>query len=146
VDIGKADYVRSVNLLSFHGSPKEIEMNFQRSLCASAFAFVVFAAPACMSGQQQAITPEGTMTNSRQAAGPPTPLATIPPVQSGKSPEVLREEHAALIADTDKLAALVAELKTELLATNGMTLSLNAVKKAAEIEKLSHSMKKRLKS
>jgi len=121
-------------------------MRFQSSLYAAAFAALTFAGPVCMLGQQQTVTPEGTIANSRQAAGPPTPLSTIPPVQNAKSPQVLREEHAALVADTDKLAALVAELKTELLATNGMTLSTTAIKKAAEIEKLSHRIKNRLKS
>ncbi len=86
------------------------------------------------------------MTNSRQAAGPPPPLETIPPVSSGKSSEVLRQEHDTLIADTEKLAVLVNELKTQLLAGNGNTLSVASVKKAAEIEKLSRSIKNRLKS
>ncbi len=123
-----------------------MDVNLQRSLYTAALILAGIFLPTCLAAQQQAVTPEGTMTNSRQAAGPPTPLQTFPAVSSGKSPEVLRQEHAALVADADKLSALVADLKTELLATNGMTLSVGAARKAEEIEKLARSMKKRLKT
>ena len=84
--------------------------------------------------------------NAQQGSGPPAAPFGIAPVSSGKSPSAMHQDQAALIADSNKLAALVDELRAELRATNGETLSVKAVKKAEEIEKLSRSMKKRLSS
>ena len=49
-----------------------------------------------------------------------------------------------LIEDTDKLLALAKQLKEEVDKSNGGTLPIDAVKKAAEIEKLAKSVKSKL--
>jgi hypothetical protein len=49
-----------------------------------------------------------------------------------------------IIADSAKLLALAQELKAEVDKSNKNTLSLNVVKKAEEIEKLSKSIKERM--
>lgn len=49
-----------------------------------------------------------------------------------------------IIADSAKLLALAQELKAEVDKSNKNTLALNVVKKAEEIEKLSKSIKERM--
>ena len=55
------------------------------------------------------------------------------------------EMHRRVLADAGKLAQLSAELKVELDGTPGDQLSLGAIRKAAEIEKLARSVKDGLK-
>ena len=59
----------------------------------------------------------------------------------------LREDdrRKRLVADTDKLVALTGELKSELEKASKDELSLDVVRKAAEIEKLAHDVKERMK-
>jgi nitric oxide reductase activation protein len=72
-----------------------------------------------------------------------------------KSPEVREQErqqakamnkerHENLKRDADKLLQLATELKLYVDKTNDQTLSLDVVKKAEEIEKLSRSVQKKM--
>ncbi len=54
-----------------------------------------------------------------------------------------RRKH--LMSDTNKLLQLSTELKTEVEKTSKDELSLDVVRKAAEIEKLAHDVKERMK-
>jgi hypothetical protein len=56
------------------------------------------------------------------------------------------ERRAVLKTDADRLLKLAEELKRSVGQTDENVLSLDAVKKAAEIEKLAHSLKGRMKS
>jgi hypothetical protein len=56
------------------------------------------------------------------------------------------ERHKRLAADTAKLVELTNELKTEVDKASKDELSLDVVRKAAEIEKLAHDVKERMKS
>jgi hypothetical protein len=62
--------------------------------------------------------------------------------------EKMREEERRkrLIADTAKLVQLTNELKTEVDQASKDELSLDVVRKAAEIEKLAKDVKDRMKS
>ncbi len=55
------------------------------------------------------------------------------------------ERQKKLIADTDQLLALATELKAEVDKTDKYTLSLDVVKRTAEIEKLAKSIRERMK-
>jgi hypothetical protein len=56
------------------------------------------------------------------------------------------ERQAVLKTDADKLLKLAEELKRSVDQANESALSLDAIKKAGEIEKLAHSLKGRMKS
>jgi hypothetical protein len=55
------------------------------------------------------------------------------------------ERQKRLVADTNKLLALVADLKQQLETTNKDAASVDVVKKTEEIEKLAKSVKDRMK-
>lgn len=75
---------------------------------------------------------------------PPEPMAGPNP----RRLEHMREDdrHKRLVADTEKLIQLTNELKADLDKTSKDELSLDVVRKAAEIEKLAHDVKERMKS
>jgi hypothetical protein len=56
------------------------------------------------------------------------------------------DRHKQLVEDTDKLLAMAKELKEEVDKSNKDTLSVDVVKKAAEIEKLAKNVKDRMRS
>ena len=59
--------------------------------------------------------------------------------------KVNEERQAALKSDTEKLLKLAIELKAYVDKSNEHVLSLEVVNKAAEIEKLAHSVKEKMK-
>ena len=75
---------------------------------------------------------------------PPIPLAGI----NARKIEHMREDerHKRLVADTTKLLELTNELKTEIDKASKDELSLDVVRKAAEIERLARDVKERMKS
>ena len=56
------------------------------------------------------------------------------------------ERRKRLMSDTEKLLQLSTELKSEVEKTSKDELSIDVVRKAAEIEKLAHDVKERMKS
>jgi hypothetical protein len=56
------------------------------------------------------------------------------------------DRQKQLVEDTDKLLAMAKELKEEVDKSNKDTLSVDVVKKAAEIEKLAKNVKDRMRS
>jgi len=56
------------------------------------------------------------------------------------------DRQKRLVQDTDKLLALAKDLKEQVDKSNEDTLSVDVVKKAAEIEKLAKSVKDRMRS
>jgi hypothetical protein len=56
------------------------------------------------------------------------------------------QRQKQLISDSDKLVKLATDLKQQIDNTPAETLSADSVKKAAEIEKLAHSLRQRLKN
>ena len=93
---------------------------------------------------------------------PPSPQIGGPPDASGRRPgdevsEAQKEMLAKLqkrrnearqqdiVRDTGRLLALATELKSEVDKTNKDVLSLDVIKKADEIEKLSKSIKEKMK-
>lgn len=53
-------------------------------------------------------------------------------------------QHKALVSDTDKLLKLASELNAEIGNGNASSLSLDQLRKVAEIEKLAHSVKDKM--
>lgn len=74
----------------------------------------------------------------------PNPLGPANAARLAKMRE--DERHKRLLADTEKLVALTGELKADVEKASKNELSLDVVRKAAEIEKLAHDVKERMKS
>jgi hypothetical protein len=74
---------------------------------------------------------------------PPDPMLRQQQQRMEKARNVDRQKQ--LEQDTDKLLALAKALKEEVSKSNKDTLSVDVVKKAAEIEKLAKSVKDRMK-
>ena len=101
-----------------------------RGIIAAALCF------ACLS------TPAGA-----QAAAKPVPADEPTTVSVPQHPPTDREmRDAQIAADTEKLYQLARELKVELDKSTKDTLSLTVIKKAAEIERLAHSLGERMKT
>ncbi len=78
------------------------------------------------------------------------PTESPDPFNSAASPRIEKmredERHKKLMSDAQRLIALTGELKAELDKASKDELSLDVVRKAAEIEKLAHDVKERMKS
>jgi hypothetical protein len=114
-----------------------------RTVASVALLVIAAAAPAL---SQQGSTPEGTLPHDVAPVARPISVTEVTPPRSAQTPEALRQQREALFADIDKLIRLSNELKSELDAAPPNTLPVLPIKKAEEIEKLSHSIRKRLKS
>jgi hypothetical protein len=55
-------------------------------------------------------------------------------------------QHKSLVEDTDKLLKLVTELNSEISRTNTSTLTPEQLRKVAEIEKLAHNVKDKMRT
>ena len=55
------------------------------------------------------------------------------------------ERYKRMVSDTEKLLALSTELKADVDKTTKNEMSVDVIKKAAEIEKLAHDVKERMK-
>jgi hypothetical protein len=65
-----------------------------------------------------------------------------PEVAQAKLLRIQRQKH--LMSDSDKLVKLAADLKQQIDSTPAGMLSADSAKKAAEIEKLAHSLRQQL--
>jgi hypothetical protein len=94
-------------------------------------------------GQMQQVP---TMQQPRPPFGePPNPTDPMERQRQEKMEKARNNDRQKqLEKDTDKLLALAKELKEEVGKSNADTLSVDVVKKAAEIEKLAKSVKDRM--
>jgi len=93
----------------------------------------VAAVPAPQPTQESPVV-QNVVEKTEAPAPPPAPLRPMTP------------QEQQLEKDSTRLLALVRELKEEVAKAGIDTLSLNALRKAEEIERLSKSLKERLKS
>ncbi len=106
----------------------------------------------------RANAPQMTTPNQRNSPSQPPPSipsaapATDPGDPFRASMEARRlkmqndDRHKRLVADTEKLLSLSTELKDDVSKTTKNELSLDVIKKAAEIEKLARDVKERMRS
>ncbi len=123
-------------------------VSFGRSLPALLVTplLLLALAPAPAGARQTAQEAPGYNHTHVPGVGPlePDPAAGSNSVKMAHLREDDRRKH--LLADTAKLLQLSTELKDELDKTTKDQLSLDVVRKAAEIEKLAHDVKERMKS
>jgi hypothetical protein len=96
------------------------------------------------------------LTEGQQLPAPSPPWANQMPEPSQRAGDSqltaqqdklrLAARQKRLVADTDRLLSLAADLKSQVAnSSNTNTFSVDEIKKAGEIEKLAHSVKQRLK-
>ena len=121
-----------------------------RRLAISGLITVSFVAVAAAAGQT--VQQPGLPSASQPHAGLPSAApADAPNPMAGPNASKLEhmredERHKRLATDTAKLVELTNQLKEEVEKTSKDELSVDVVKKAAEIEKLAHDVKERMKS
>jgi ATP-dependent helicase/DNAse subunit B len=68
-----------------------------------------------------------------------------PPLKQSQVSQMLRDDHKKSLEDASRLMELAAELKIEIEKKDPGVLSLSAVKKAEEIERIARRIKSRMK-
>ena len=122
-------------------------------VCFSLAVCVVIGVPARAGAPQTG----GSTQRNTPSQPPPVMPSAGSSVDSGPDPfragmEARRlkmandDRHKRLVADTEKLLSLSTELKEDVSKTTKNELSLDVIKKAAEIEKLAHDVKDRMRS
>jgi len=92
-----------------------------------------------MPGGAQSGTGVGTNPNVE----PPDPLADK--MEAGRARALADDRHKKMVSDTDKLLQLATELKSEVDKSTKDEMSITVIRKAADIEKLAHDVKERMK-
>ena len=112
--------------------------------CAVVGALLITACPLGVSGWQA--RPGETQPLTDPAADHDRQV-TVNDSAEVRQAQLLRvQRQKQLISDSDKLLKLATDLKQQIDDTPAETLSADSVKKAAEIEKLAHSLRQRLKN
>lgn len=102
---------------------------------------IVLAATAGVSKAQQIHLPPA-VSQSQSMGGMPT--TTGDPIQKQQAIAANQQRQVEIRRDTDKMAELTQELK-DYLAKNDQVMSLDAIKKVEQIEKLAKSVKGKMK-
>ncbi len=117
---------------------------------ALALLLAVGAAPAPVRARQ--IAPQQPLTMPGRPISQPNPLDNdVDPAMNARMQEQRQraledDRHRRLVADASKLLQLATELKTDMDKSTKNEMSIAVIDKAAEIEKLSHDMKERMKN
>jgi outer membrane murein-binding lipoprotein Lpp len=91
-----------------------------------------------------AIGTPGTLPPLDSPAVPPDPMRAR--MDAERMKEMNDDRHKKLAADVDRLLALTNELKSDVDKANKDELSVQVIRKAAEIEKLAHDVQSRMKN
>ena len=107
-------------------------------------------ATAPAAGQFQGGFPQPGLQPGQQGRGnngnrPDASDETSKRVQEGQAKARENERQKRLVADSEKLLALATELHEEVLKTDKNILSVEVIRKATEMEKLSRDLKERMK-
>ena len=129
-----------------------ISSRLGRVLCVAALGLPLWPLTAGEGQSIQASEPPPIQTSpgssrSKLGSDPLDPANPMGPANAARVEHMREEErHKKIVADTAKLVALTNELKTEVEKASKDELSLDIVRKAAEIEKLARDVKDRMKS
>ena len=110
------------------------------SLLALAFSIASAACGTC-AAQQIHLPP--SVSGSQSMGGMPT--TTGDPIQKQQAIAANQQRQIEIRRDTEKMAELTQELKEYLAKTEPGVMSLDAIKKVDQIEKLAHSVKGKMK-
>lgn len=108
-----------------------------------AFAFCMSLLSAGFASAQQIHLPPG-ISQGPERGGPPV-VTTDDDVQQQQAKAANLQRQIEIKRDTDKMAELTQELKEYLDKNQPTMMSVDAIKKAEQIEKLAHNVKSKLK-
>lgn len=112
---------------------------YRSTLLVAALATIVASAGVCKA-QQIHLPPS---VSQSQGMGTP-PVTPNDPVQRQQAIAANAQRQLEIRRDTDKMAELTQELK-DYLAKNDQVMSVDAIKKVEQIEKLAHSVRGKMK-
>jgi len=111
--------------------------------------FVSLCAARCASAQNAHVPLPQNVPQSQDLTIGSRPIAppvfTQDEVQKRQAIAANRQREVEIRRDTEKMAELMQELKDYLVKTNPSVMSVDAIKKAEQIEKLAHSVKSKMK-
>jgi TolA-binding protein len=102
---------------------------------------ILFGASAAAAGQGVHLPP--TITQPQGTGSPP--VGTGDDAQRQQAIAANQQRQIDIRRDTEKIAELTQELKEYLAKTDQGVMSVDAIKKAEQIEKLAHSVKSKMK-
>jgi hypothetical protein len=95
-------------------------------------------------GAQEPVTPPPAMPGISQPSDTPEPVRAH--IEAERTRMLNDDRHKRMAEDADKLVALSNELKADVDKTGKDELSVEVLRKAAEIEKLAHDLQNRMKN
>jgi biopolymer transport protein ExbD len=113
---------------------------YRSTLLVMALGMVLAATSGVSKAQQIHLPP--SVSQSQSMGGMPT--TTGDPVQKQQAIAANQQRQVEIRRDTDKMAELTQQLK-EYLSKNDQVMSLDAIKKVEQIEKLAHNVKGKMK-
>ena len=121
------------------------KLRWGAGVCAAFLLIGSLAGLRTISATQLQQQPTPTIPSPPGFGEPPNPADPMQRQQQQRMEKARNvDRQKQLEQDTDKLLALAKELKEEVSKSNKDTLSIDVVKKAAEIEKLAKSVKDRM--
>jgi hypothetical protein len=134
---------------------KHSKLRFGKLGCAGAVVVLMLGAgmrTSPVAAQQQqpgSIPPLSQPTSAPHVPGMGTADSAPDPVRATMREEMLRaaneQRHKKMLDDANKMVQLSNELKAEVEKTQKDELSVQVLKKAAEVEKLAHDVQQRMK-
>lgn len=115
---------------------------FKIRICALSLTMLVLLAAASMARAQTIHLPPAV--SQSQGMGN-VPVTSGDDVQKKQAAAANLQRQLEIRRDTEKMLELTSELKEYLLKNDQTVMSLDAVKKAEQIEKLAHSVKAKMK-
>lgn len=119
-----------------------------RLACATA-ALVLLAGPlshraSAQIGHAPMQQPIGQPGLAQQPMGPPDTYSSNPAMEERRLRELNAERQKSIVADTNRLVKLAAELNGEINGAHPASLTGDQLRKLAEIEKLAHSVREKM--
>jgi TolA-binding protein len=113
-----------------------------RKLNSLVVALCVLFGGACLASAQQVHLPASVAQSQGMGS---VPVTTGGDVQRQQAIAANEQRQVEIRRDTEKMAELTQELKDYLLKSEQGVMSVDAIKKAEQIEKLAHSVKSKMK-
>ena len=129
--------------------------SLSRVLCAIPLLAMVVALPSGAQVSNAGQFPTGTGQSTQHTARSAPTVDMDQPIGGSPGMPVYMErrlrqlnavQHKSMVDDTDKLLKLVTELNSEISRTNTSTLTPEQLRRVAEIEKLAHNVKDKMRT
>jgi hypothetical protein len=129
-----------------------LKLTARRSVRVAALMLGVMSLFTAASSGQTTATPTNNGSQIGRRIPPPRDIEQMPLDSMGPAPVFYEKrmkmlnaaQHQSMIADTDRLLKLVADLNAQINTNNSNTLTPEQLRMVAEIEKLAHSVRDKM--